>query len=103
LEIMELPRSACTVRVAGAIFRCATVWAMRDVAISPDPRWPHRPAHRVAAEDVEDGVEVVVGPSGRALELADIPAPDLVGARGRELGPLIAGHRSWSRRSRTSP
>src|SRR5687768_7720523 len=43
------------------------------------------PADDVAAEDVEDHVEVVVGPLRGALELGDVPRPDLVGRSGEQL------------------
>ncbi len=45
----------------------------------------HHPADHVAAEDVEDHIEVVVDPLGRPLELGDVPGPDLVGGRGQQL------------------
>ncbi len=44
------------------------------------------PADRVAAVDVQDDVEVVVGPFGRAVQLGDVPGADLVRPGGRELG-----------------
>ena len=37
------------------------------------------PADDVAAEDVDDDVEIEVGPFGRAHQLGDVPGPDLVG------------------------
>jgi hypothetical protein len=37
------------------------------------------PAHDVAAEDIEDHVQVIAAPLDRAFELGDVPAPDLVG------------------------
>ena len=40
------------------------------------------PPHDVSAVDVEDHVEVVVGPLGRSQELRDVPGPDLVRSRG---------------------
>jgi hypothetical protein len=49
------------------------------------------PADDVAAEDVEDYVEVEVGPLRRAGELGDVPGPDLVRSRGEELGLLVLG------------
>src|SRR5207244_8306120 len=48
------------------------------------------PAHHVAAEDVDDYVEVEVDQLRRALELGDVPGPDLLGSRGYELGPGVA-------------
>jgi hypothetical protein len=47
-----------------------------------------QPADDIAAEDVEQDVEVVVAPLYRADELCDVPAPDLVGA-GREQFGLV--------------
>ena len=51
----------------------------------------HGPADAVAAEDVEDRVEVEAAPPRRALQLRDVPRPDLVGALGQELGSRIGG------------
>ena len=42
------------------------------------------PADDVAAEDVEDHIQVEAGPFGRAFEFRDVPAPDLVGRGGQE-------------------
>ena len=44
------------------------------------------PAHHVAAEDVEDHVQVKVGPLGRTQELRDVPGPDLVCGRREQFG-----------------
>ena len=44
------------------------------------------PAHDVAAEEVEDDIERVVEIRNRALELGDIPGPDLIRARRDQLG-----------------
>src|SRR5664280_1215998 len=49
------------------------------------------PARHVAGEDVEDHVELVVGPLGRTTELRYIPRPQLVRPGGEELGPGIGG------------
>ena len=49
----------------------------------------HHPADDVAAEDVEDDVEVEVGPLGRAAQLGDVPTPKLVGRGGQQLRLLI--------------
>ena len=48
------------------------------------------PAHRVAAEEVEQHVELVVGPLLRGAELGDVPRPHLVRTGRQELGTLIA-------------
>ena len=46
----------------------------------------HRPAHHVAAEHVEQHVEVVVGPLGRPQQPGDVPAPQLVRPARQQLG-----------------
>ena len=43
----------------------------------------HHPADGVAAEDVQDHVQVEVGPLGRPQERGEVPAPQLVGPRGQ--------------------
>jgi hypothetical protein len=47
------------------------------------------PADHIPAEDVQDHVEVEVHPLHRALELGDIPGPDLVGRAGRGARPVV--------------
>lgn len=49
----------------------------------------HHPAGDVAAEDVEDDIEIEAGPLGRAQQLGDVPAPKLVGPSGQQLGLLV--------------
>jgi hypothetical protein len=49
------------------------------------------PPDDVATEDVEDHIEIEVGPLRRAEQLGDVPAPDFVGARGQQLGHGIVG------------
>src|SRR6266702_4474480 len=51
----------------------------------------HHPAHHVTAEDVQEHVQVEVGPLRRAQELGDIPGPDLIRARREQLGLGIRG------------
>ena len=63
----------------------------------------HGPADGVAAEHVEDHVEVEARPLRRALQLRDVPGPELVRSLGEQLRLGVAGWVSWSRRSRTSP
>ena len=54
------------------------------------------PTHHVAAVDVEDDVEVVVGPLRGAEQLGDVPAPSLVGSGGQELGlALLPAPQGW--------
>ena len=47
------------------------------------------PAHDVAAEDVQDHVQVEVGPLDRAANLRDVPTPNLIGRLGQQLGFLV--------------
>ena len=49
------------------------------------------PSHDVPAVDVEDDVEVVVGPLRRSEQLRDVPRPDLIGSRGHQLRFGIRG------------
>ena len=49
----------------------------------------HHPAHRVAAEDVEQDVEVVVGPLLRPQQFRYVPAPHLVRRGGHEFGLAV--------------
>src|SRR3954454_13036928 len=44
------------------------------------------PADDPAAEDVENDVEIEVGPFRRSGQLCDIPGPDLIGAFGEQFG-----------------
>src|SRR3954464_10879964 len=46
----------------------------------------HHPADGVAAEDIEDDVQIKVGPLYRTPQLGDVPAPQLVGRGGQQLG-----------------
>lgn len=48
----------------------------------------HDPANHVAAEDVQDDVEVEVGPLGRPQQLRYIPCPALIGTRASSSGFL---------------
>ena len=47
------------------------------------------PAHHVAAEDVEDDVQVEIGPLGWTQQLRYIPAPDLIGPCGQQFRLLV--------------
>ena len=44
----------------------------------------NHPAHHITAEDVEDHVEIKIGPLRRAEQFRDIPAPELVGSGGQQ-------------------
>src|SRR5437588_2418442 len=47
------------------------------------------PAGNVAAEDIDDDVEIEVGPLDWTPQLGAVPAPKLVGRRGQQLGFLV--------------
>jgi len=47
------------------------------------------PADDVAAEDVEDHVQVEVGPFRRPQQLGDVPGPDLIGRGGQQLRLVV--------------
>jgi len=51
----------------------------------------HHPSHHIAAKNVENHVEIVVGPFHRSKKFGDIPGPDLIGACGQELRFLVRG------------
>ena len=44
------------------------------------------PSDDVSAEDIQDDIEIKVGPLHRPFELGDIPGPDLVGIGGQQFG-----------------
>lgn len=45
----------------------------------------NHPTHHVTAENVDDLVEVVVGPFRRSVQLGDVPRPEFIRARGEQL------------------
>src|ERR1019366_7524508 len=47
------------------------------------------PAGDVATEDIEDDVEVEVGPLGGPQQLGDVPAPELIGSRRQQFRLLV--------------
>src|ERR1035437_3268333 len=47
------------------------------------------PADDIATEDVQDHVEIEVRPLGRPQELGNIPTPNLVGRRDKQLGLFV--------------
>ena len=49
----------------------------------------NHPSDHVAAEDVQDDIEIKVGPLHRAFKLGDIPGPQLVGSGGQQFGFFI--------------
>ncbi len=100
---MAVPRSAWMVSWPGEMFCLAQVSLDQPCGEAGALAVGDHPADHVAAEDVEDHVQVEVGPLDRALELGDVPGPDLVRLRGQRARAWRSdGCRSWSRRSRTS-
>ena len=51
----------------------------------------HHPADDVAAEDVENDVEVKVGPLGGTAQFGDVPTPQPIGRGGQQLRFLVLG------------
>src|ERR1019366_4452131 len=49
----------------------------------------HHPADHVPAENIPDDIEIEVGPLGLALQLGDVPTPELIRRRGQKLWLLI--------------
>lgn len=49
------------------------------------------PANNAAAEDVEDDIEIEVGPFHRAPQLGNIPRPNLIRGFGQQFRLLIDG------------
>ena len=67
------------------------------------PRGYH-PTNDIAAEHVEDDVEIEVAPLHRPLQFRDIPGPELVGAGGQQFRfGILGGWRRSARRSFSSP
>jgi hypothetical protein len=44
----------------------------------------------IAAEDIEDHVEIEISPLRRTEQLRDIPAPELVGPGGQQFGLRVS-------------
>jgi len=44
----------------------------------------HHPAHHIATEDLEDDIQIEVGPHRRTAQLGDVPRPQLVGSGGQQ-------------------
>ena len=84
------PHRAATVRVKGELvgFNVLLATALGDEALGERGTFSvsQHPANHVAGEDVEDDVEVVVGPLGGATKLRDIPRPNWFGASANSSG-----------------
>ena len=86
LEVIEEPRSAWMVSCPRLMPCFAQV--VSDELLRQDGGFAgsQHPAGHVTRMDVEDDVEVVVRPFRRAVQLGDVPRPDLVRRRGEQLG-----------------
>jgi len=90
LEVIDAPRSAWIVSVPGwdLLFRAGIgnepFGQLRAIAISDHP------ANYVTAEDIQDHVEIEVRPLRRAEQFRDVPAPELVGTGGQQLGLRVS-------------
>src|SRR5260370_23391324 len=49
----------------------------------------HHPPGDVAAEDIEDHVEIEVSPLGWSEQLGDVPTPELLGSRSQKFRLLV--------------
>src|SRR6266704_3202229 len=97
LELIDVPRSACSVSCPGRMFCFAQLSAISRLGQLRAFAHGHHPAGDVAAEDIEDHVEIKVGPLGGPQQLGDVPAPELIGRGGqkfrfliRRMGKLVA-------------
>src|SRR5271168_186234 len=87
LELIDVPRSACSVSALDILFRATLL----DQPLGQLRAFAHRyhPAGDVAAEHIEDHVKIKVGPLGGPQQLGDVPAPELIGSRGQEFRLLV--------------
>jgi len=85
LEAIEEPLSAWIRQLVGIDPVLAD--AVRQQSLRREGVLPasHHPAHHVTTVDVDDHVQVVIGPLGRTVELGDVPAPHRVGLLGYQL------------------
>ena len=90
LPRIGLPRSACTVSSPADLLLLGRLLDQRLGELAALAVL-HRPADRVAAEHVEDHVQVEARPLRRALELRDVPRPQLVRPLGEQLRLRVAG------------
>src|SRR4030095_5593887 len=86
LEAIEVPRSAWMASWSRPMPCLARGSAMSRSARAADSGVGDHPPDRVTTEDVQDRVQVEVGPLGRAEQLGDVPGPHAVGCVGDQLG-----------------
>src|ERR1700719_1897393 len=49
----------------------------------------HHPAGDVAAKNIQDHVEIEIGPLHRSEQLGNVPTPELLGSRGQQFWFLV--------------
>jgi len=59
-----------------------------------DNKISRHPPNDIATENIQDDIQIVVGPLDRPFELGDIPGPNLVRFGGQQLGLGVHGMRS---------
>ena len=91
LAFMEGPRSACRVNWPGETRCLAKAVFEQRLEQAGAFRVGDTPSDDPSAEDVDDHVEVEVGPFCGSHQLGDVPGPDLVGAFGEQFRLLIDG------------
>src|SRR5207245_9394689 len=89
LELIDVPRSACSVSCPGRMFCFAQLSSISRLASSAPSRMATIQPGDVAAEHIEDHVEIEVRPLRRAQQLGDVPTPELIGRGGQQLRLLI--------------
>jgi len=89
LELIEVPRSACRVSWPRWMFCFAATLFDQPLASSALSRIATIHPVNIAAEDIEDHVEIEVGPFGWSEQLGDIPTPELFGSRGQKFRLLV--------------
>ena len=103
LEVIEEPRSAWMVSWPAADALLGAGGGDELLGQGGGLAGGDHPADGVAGVDVEDHVEVVVRPFRRAVQLGDVPGPDLVRPGGEQLGLHrggVGGLRGGARGSR---
>ena len=89
LDLIEVPRSACSVSWPGWMHCFLQLSSINHLASSSTPAHRDHATGDVAAEDIEKHVEVEVRPLRRTQQLGDVPAPKLIGSRGHEFRLLV--------------
>lgn len=83
-DFMLDPRSACRVNWFAAMFWLLQLCEIGRLAKAACLSVGDHPADHVAAENVDDHVQVKVGPLDRVFQLGDVPGPYLVRPSGQQ-------------------